>query len=383
MKVVAFRAKRPMNYEMFRSIHARLNADPRLRVVLYGKSAGRSDAGLFDQTGALPARRRPNWMVKFTAPDVLFSADFLLATQRAKLSIQIFHGVSIKNYFLNEHIHDYDLVFATGPYMIRRYVERGFFEAGDPRLRHVGLPKTDRLTDGTLDRAAFLEAEGLDPALPTVLYAPSWSEESSLDKMGEPLLRTLAGLSCNVLVKLHDNAYDPRFAQRDWRALLDELRGPRFAAPATFDVIPPMHAADLMITDISSVAFEWLQRDRPLIFMVFENQLARWEGKADLDTWGRKIGIECDDVAALPRLIESELADPMRLSPVRRAACADIYFHVGCATGAAMKEFYAALGMEAPGRGAGGPVPDPVRRDGGQPAGERGGQAAGEHGSRG
>ena len=93
MTVIAFRAKRPMNYEMFRPIHGRLLADPAMRVVLYGKSQGRSDAGMFEKLGALPARRRPNWMAKWSSPDVLFSADFMLATRRARNTIQIFHGV--------------------------------------------------------------------------------------------------------------------------------------------------------------------------------------------------------------------------------------------------------------------------------------------------
>ena len=348
MTSVAFRAKRPMNYEMFRPIHARLLRDPRMKVFLYGKSSGRSDASLFDQTGALPATRRPNWMAKFTAPDVLYSADFLRATKRARKSIQIFHGVSMKNYFLNRRVLDYDHVFATGPYMIRRYVEKGYYEQGDPRLCEVGLPKTDRLTDGSLDRAAFLEQQGLDPALPTLLYAPSWGEESSLDRMGEALLRCLAALPFNVLVKLHDNAYDPRFARQDWGALLQELKGPRFVAPATFDVIPPMQAADLLITDLSSVAYEWLQRDRPLVFMTFEGQLTRWEGQADLATWGRRIGVECDDVDSLPAILEQELAEPGRNGPLRREACADIYFNVGSSTDAAMRETYRVLSMDAP-----------------------------------
>lgn len=348
MTVVAFRSKRPMNYEMFRPIHGRLLDDPRVKVVLYGKSAGRSDADLLDKIGALPARRRPNWLVKYTAPDVLFSADFLMATKRARMSIQIFHGVSIKNYFLNERIHHYDHVFATGPYMIRRYEERGFFEPGDPKLRHVGLPKTDRLTDGTLDRTCFLEAAGLDPALPTVLYAPSWGEVSSLDRMGEELLRALAAMPLNVLVKLHDNAYDERYSMRDWRALLNELQGPHFAAPDLFDVIPFMQASDILVTDISSVAFEWLQVDRPLVFMTFADQMRAWDGQADLDTWGRRIGAECDDVGLLPGIIDSELAHPDRLGSVRREACADIYFNVGASTDAAMTEFYELTGLERP-----------------------------------
>ena len=56
------------------------------------------------------------------------------------------------------------------------------------------------------------------------------------------------------------------------------------------DVVPLMHAADLLITDISSVGFEFLQLDRPIVFMTFDNQLRRWEGRADLETWGRKTG---------------------------------------------------------------------------------------------
>ncbi len=343
---IAFRAKRPMNYEMFRPYHERMRRDPRLAVTLYGKGQGRSDLAVLDS--ALPARRRPNWICKFTAPDVLFSADFLLATARARTSIQIYHGVSIKNYFLNERIHDYDTVFALGPYMVRRYVERGFFEAGDPRLRPIGFAKTDRLTNGTLDAAATRAGLGLDPGRPTVLYAPSWGEESSLDKMGEPLLRALQAWGGNTIVKLHDNAFDRRYAKTDWRALLDALAGPRFAAPRVWDVVPLMHAADLLITDISSVGFEFLQLDRPIVFMTFENQLRRWEGRADLETWGRRIGACVGSPAELPAALDRELADPGRLADIRRAACADIYYNVGCATDAGMRALYDITGLQPP-----------------------------------
>jgi len=340
---VAFRAKRPMNYEMFRPYHERLRADPRFDVTLYGKAHGKSDLKVLD--AALPARRRPNWMCKLTRPDVLFSTDFLLATQ-ARHAIQIFHGISVKGFFLNERIHDYDHVFTLGPYMARRYVEKGFFEQGDPRLVPVGFAKTDRLTNGTLDAAATRANIGLDPVLPTVVYAPSWGAESSLDKMGEDILRALHGWPGNVIVKLHDNAFDPRYARADWRGLLDQLAGPRFAAPRMWDVIPLLHAADVLITDISSVGFEFLQLDRPIVFMTFEGQMVRWEGVCDLETWGRKIGVCVDSAAALPAALDRELGDPNHMQPIRKAACADIYYNVGTATDAGMAALYKILGME-------------------------------------
>ena len=339
---VAFRAKRPMNYEMFRPYHERLRADLRFDVTLYGKSQGHSDLSVLE--AALPARKRPNWMCKFAAPDVLFCTDFLLPTSRARLSIQIFHGTSIKNYELNPRVHDYHAVFALGPYMIRRYVEKGFFEDGDPRLRRVGFAKTDRLTNGALDARRTREACGLDPARPTVVYAPSWGPESSLDKYGEELLTALHGWGGNTIVKLHDNAYDPRYARRDWRAFVDALAGPRFVAPRSWDVIPFLQAADLLVTDISSVGFEFLQLDRPILFMAFEGQLARWEN-ADLETWGRKTGTLVHEPAALPAAVDRALADPREQSDIRRAACADIYFNVGRATDAGMRELHALLGL--------------------------------------
>jgi hypothetical protein len=344
---VAFRAKRPMNYEMFRPYHERLRADSRFDVTLYGKSHGHSDLAVLE--AALPARRRPNWMCKFSAPDVLFCTDFLLPTSRARHPIQIFHGTSIKNYELNARVHDYECVFALGPYMIRRWVEKGFFEEGDPRIRKVGFAKTDRLTNGALDARRTRAECGLDPDLPTLVYAPSWGAESSLDRYGEALLTALHGWGGNTLVKLHDNAYDPRYARRDWRAFLDGLVGPRFAAPRSWDVIPFLQAADLLVTDISSVGFEFLQLDRPILFMTFEGQLVRWEN-ADLETWGRKTGTLVDDPARLPAEIDRALASPGAQGEIRRAACADIYFNVGRATDAGMRELYGLLGMEAAAR---------------------------------
>lgn len=232
-------------------------------------------------------------------------------------------------------------------FRIRRRVEKGCFAEGDPKIRRAGFAKTDRLTNGALDARRTRAACGLDPALPMLVYAPSWGAESSLDKYGEALLTALHGWGGNTIVKLHDKAFDPRHARRNWRAFLDGLAGPRFAAPKSWDVIPFLQAADLLVTDISSVGFEFLQLDRPILFMTFEGQLVRWEN-ADLETWGRRTGTLVDDPARLPAEIDRALAYPGAQGAIRRAACADIDFNVGRATDAGMRELYALLGMEAP-----------------------------------
>ena len=47
-------------------------------------------------------------------------------------------------------------------------------------------------------------------------------------------------------------------------------------------------------------------------------------------------------------LIASELGDPRRLSPARRAALADVFYNPGHATDAAMRHFYRIVGAEQP-----------------------------------
>jgi len=352
MVSVAFRAKRPMNYEVFRPLHRRLLEDERIRVVLYGKSQGASSTRLFEDVGALPGTRRPNWRAKFARPDVLISCDWLLATKHARATVQIFHGISGKGHNLNPMVRDYSHVFVIGPWLQRRLIARGLVDAGDPRLLPVGMPKTDKLTDGTLDRAATLRALGLDPSRPVVLYAPSWGGESSLEHDGERILAELGRLQAQVIVKPHDNSYDPRYAKADWRSVLARLERPGFTTPNVYDVVPPLPTDDLLVTDLSSVSLESLHVDRPAVFLTFPGQLDARAELVDVDTWRNKMGILCGEVADLGSIIAAELADPGRLAPVRRAALHDVYYNPGHATDAAMVQLYRVFELDPPARTA-------------------------------
>src|SRR5215208_2924684 len=74
----------------------------------------------------------------------------------------------------------------------------------------VGYPKLDCLVDGSLDPAAIRTRLGLDPGIPTVIYAPTWSPHSSLNAMGLEIIERLAAEGLQVIVKLHDRSYDRR-----------------------------------------------------------------------------------------------------------------------------------------------------------------------------
>ena len=99
--------------------------------------------------------------------DVLVCANTKAIRPRsAGRTIEIFHGMSFRNMAVREDNAGKDAYFLLGPYMRRAFAERGLLPDGDPRGVEVGFPKTDRLLDGTLDRAAILAAEGLSGERP-------------------------------------------------------------------------------------------------------------------------------------------------------------------------------------------------------------------------
>src|SRR5436309_291996 len=153
--------------------------------------------------------------------------------------------------------------------------------------------------------------------------------------MGEEVLRRLRDWGAvDVLVKLHDH---PKKAI-DWPARLAPLEGEHLRLARTPDVVECLFAADLLISDASSVVNEYALLDRPIVFLDVPELLAAArdrEGSAlDLDTWGRRGGEVVADPADVVGAVARGLEHPERRSDVRRAIAADLFFNPGSATAA-------------------------------------------------
>lgn len=336
---------------MMRPILARLAADPRFDVFgaarLFG---GRQRAGhVFAAAGLGELRPMAKWLARLRRFDLYLSADFIVAAPRARRKVHVFHGVSFRNHGVNRNALRYDLLLLAGPYMRRRFEDLGLITAENSRrFPVIGMPKLDDLVNGRYRREEVLAQLGLDPALKTVLYAPTWSRKvSSLEQCGAELLDELARCEQNVLVKLHDNSLDARKAGRDWRALLRSMRAPRFRFVENADVVPLMCAADLLVSDASSVANEFTLLDRPILFMDIKDLPSRLKPKADLETWGRKAGTVVPAPRFLCAAIDAALARPHELSEVRRALAADLFLAPGGATERAVAAILELLDLPA------------------------------------
>ena len=234
---------------------------------------------------------------------------------------------------------------------LTRYAEAGLVDADSPVAALVGYPKVDCLVDGTLDRREIQHQLGLDPSRPTVLYAPTWSPYSSLSTSGESIIRSLARLGVNVIVKLHDRSYDSSARASggvDWRLQIERVcRENGFHFAQGFDVSPYLFVSDALVTDHSSVGFEFMLLDRPIVVVdcpeliekahVNPDKVARLRSAAEV--------VAAGDVAAAVR---RGLADPSQRSARRRQIAGQLFYRPGGASERAVRCVYALLDLRAP-----------------------------------
>jgi len=280
--------------------------------------------------------------------------------RRCSHRINFFHGVAGK-YDLDAPsglpmgFEYYDRVAFINRDRMDRYLDAGIVSAAQAIL--VGYPKLDRLANGEWDAAHVRAQVGLTVGAPTVLYAPTYSTASSLHLAGEAIVTRLASAGFNVIVKLHDRSLDgdPRYnGGIDWRARMRAIERPgRIVFVEGADASPWLAAADAMVTDHSSVGFEYFVLDRPLL--VFDApDLAREARinpqKVQLLRSAAEVVRNVEDLVAA---VGSELSEPGRLSPARRRVAADLFHEPGTATKRAMTLVLELLGVPATAAGRG------------------------------
>jgi len=366
---VLFEAASPMSLAVFRPVLDRMQHDPRVEFWFTTSDDEWDASSIFLPAGIREriVRSRQARRMKF---DAYVNTDFWNMTwlPRRTRRVHLFHGVAGK-YGLDAPVRiapcvsSFDrLMFPNGD-RLRKYAEAGLIDPDAPQAALVGYPKVDCLVDGSLDRRVIQRSLGLNPSMPTVIYAPTWSPYSSLHTVGEAMIDALAALGLNVIVKLHDRSCDQSARGAggvDWRAKVEELahNRPVVLAPGA-DASPYLFAADAMITDHSSTGFEFMLLDRPLVVVdcpqlvekarVPPDKVAQLRSAADVVSTAREAA----------RAVSLALRTPDRLSERRRAVANELFYCPGTATARAVACLYDVLSL---------PAPTAIRADGTEPA---------------
>jgi CDP-glycerol glycerophosphotransferase (TagB/SpsB family) len=346
-------SRTPVNYEMVAPVVRAMCGDPRVRFSFTASAEPTALEQIY--AGAGPAVRRISpARAALRRWDAYLTSDFMWASlPRGAVRIQMFHGVAGKYGFdaPHESMAAWDRLFFVNERRLRNFISAGAIPANSTAPRLIGMPKVDCLVDGSLDRDTILGGFGLDAARPTVLYAPTWSSASSLNRMGEELVRRLLQLPINLIVKLHDRSRDPRpqfSGGIDWTARLSPLLDRTNALLAgSANITPYLAAADAMITDHSSAGFEYLLLDRPLVRIEIPELIEQATIHQDYVRLMADAGDTVRDVRGATTAVERALANRSTRSATRRAVAEDLFYRAGTATARCAEALYEVIGLAA------------------------------------
>jgi glycosyltransferase involved in cell wall biosynthesis len=354
---VLFEAASPMSLAVFRPVLDLLQRDPRIEMWFTTSDGAWDPESVFGREG-ITERVVPASVVRWMKFDAYVNTDFWNThwLPRRSRRIHLFHGVAGK-YGLDAPtriapvVATFDRLLFPNRDRLKRYADAGLVDPDGPVAALVGYPKVDCLVDGSLNRRALEHSFGLDPSAATVLYAPTWSPYSSLNTAGETIIRSLARLGGNVVVKLHDRSYDKSERASggiDWRTRIEKLCGELGVHVAQrFDASPYLYIADALVTDHSSVGFEFMLLDRPIVVVDCPELLAKARVSRDKVTMLRSAA----DVAAAPDVaaaVRTGLADPLRHSARRRSIAEELFYCPGRASARAAECIYDVLGLSQP-----------------------------------
>jgi CDP-glycerol glycerophosphotransferase (TagB/SpsB family) len=340
-----------VNYEMVTPVVRAMAADARVRFAFTASDEPNLLSRIYKD--APPG----TWLISPTRAallkwDAYVTSDFMWATlPRGTARIQMFHGVAGKYGFdaPSTSMRQWDRLFFVNERRLRNFISAGAIDATSDAARLIGMPKVDCLVDGSHRRDDVVRSFGLDPAKPTVLYAPTWSPESSLNRMGIDLIQRLLTLPVNVIVKLHDRSRDLRQQYSggvDWVARLAPMLHPPQAVLALHaNITPCLAAADVMITDHSSCGFEYLLLDRPLIRIEVPDLLKQANIHADYVSLLAGVALNTRDAAGAAAAVDRALGDPREHAADRRAVASELFYKPGTATARCAAALYDVIGL--------------------------------------
>lgn len=239
---------------------------------------------------------------------VLVACEFYSMEEKPKKTICVntFHGVAGKSYsYSHTDIPKWNLFLIAGNYSRRRLIDYHHIE--DEKMFIIGSPKLDSLFNGSLDKDKILLELNLDKNRKTIFYCPTYDLSSEGDML--EYLEQIDGLNINIIIKLHDasyfkEAYSEKVKELKNTVLVNDYR-----------VTPYMFASDLMISDRSSAAFDYLVLNRPIIFLQDTNAIEHFIGGGDvrdkeLEVEYRNVGERLNTMDELLNTIFDCLSNP-------------------------------------------------------------------------
>lgn len=281
--VVHFAGDAASTYQLLQWLWPLEKLSERVSVVIVCRSA-RAAISIAEQT-SIPVRFA-RWMSQL---DALVGGDAtrcVLYVNQATQNFQtlhysrpahvhLSHGESEKSSMVSNKLKAYDYVLTAGQSARERLMDQliGF---EDDRMIDVGRPQLDEPSVVPQEWKAFDHTSG--SARPTVFWAPTWEGDSgamaygTLPDSGVLVAKRLLEEGARIIYRPHPRTgyVDQDFRNAD-AVIREMLSGDQAFIDTTSAIRWQFDVADACITEMSSIAYDWLSTGKPLALI-----LPRW-----------------------------------------------------------------------------------------------------------
>lgn len=208
--------------------------------------------------------------------------------------IQVFHGelfeIGPAPYFASENLRSFDTygrIFAPGKLLVDEILRRTKLRKTDKRIRITGRVLNDTLYSHAFKREHILKQYNLDPKRKTLLYAPSWESQKiwgigtgeTDEKDLYSFCKFIQENDLNFIIRPHPICIYQYGLKPRISAILKKFSNTYFDDSTKSTFYGPnktLIAADIMVTDLSTIAGDFLSLDKPVIFLYPDKNNGLW-----------------------------------------------------------------------------------------------------------
>ena len=283
-KTIFYYANQVYEYSFVRMIYCKiggtfivrkLNRKYRLKWHLRASQRTKVNSPFFEELPTIVVKdvnkEHLNW------PGILISNSNTVIKREKSACKVIFmgHGTGDKKYGGNaKDLESFDYHFITGPKHMQKLHDLDV-NIPEEKLIKIGNPRFDEIVNDDIDAEGYLDyLQVRDNTRKTILYAPTWKWGSgTLHKLGRHFCRELTK-EYNLIIRPHyfDRKYIPQFKM--W-AKINGIQHVYFSNPANIlsnDTMYDFVVSDLLISDTSSITYEYLIMKKPII--IIENEFS-------------------------------------------------------------------------------------------------------------
>ena len=227
-------------------------------------------------------------------------------------TIYIGHGMGDKKFGEGDNgrlLESYDYHFISGPKHLEKLKDSGV-DIPESRRVEIGNLRFDGYVNRSGERARILASRGIaDTGRKNILFAPTWKwGAGTLQRYGRIFAGELTK-EYNVIIRphSHDRKYIPGLRRWASRKGVENLYFSDSTDLARYDVMDDFIISDLMISDTSSILYEYLITKKPII--VARNDFSDLHAMPDRMNVMKYVSIY-DEGMDIGKLVSESLSDP-------------------------------------------------------------------------